>query len=370
MFLTVLLSILTSSGDSDASALVPEIEARRFDIKAVQKSTSGKIYLFESKIIPKTGNLVLVYDGVRPSMAFRVLKNDPDKNQFVAKRIRRYDNISDLSINQSYSSIEKVADLLPTPENLSKPILANAQPESTSTETPAKTEELPGDTVATDESGKPVEDKSEVAQSEPANEQPTEINDPELDASTVQKLDQIDQENPSDDLEMASIEFDEYPFLDPFNNMISVGVGYYGNASNFTLSPTYQNGFGLSFSRVLARNVFLDSKTIQDGFALEVGVIQYSILNLDSNNDRYSMLPFYGNLIYQLYTGHTFGVHGYGGLQFNYMVSASNPGSSLEDLQGFQPNFGIGFTYMMGPQWYFRAEIGWDRAIGGLSLKW
>jgi hypothetical protein len=368
VFSIFLLPALTFSKASIASVVTPDIEAHRFNTKVIQKSTSGKIYLFESATLPKTGNLILIYEKDHPTMAFRILKNDQEKNQFVGKRIRRYEGGNDLDVNKSYTTIEKLADLLPAPGNLSKPILADSN-------TPAEPE--PVKEIAEQKSAEepippaePTEEPTAITQSDSNEVEPEKI-DPELDANTVTKLDAIDRDNPNDDLEdYSKIEFDEFPLLDPLNNMIVVGTGYFGNASNFSLAPVYNNGVGISFTRVMFRDVFLDSKTIQDALSLELGVVQYSILNLDRNNDNYSLLPFYANLIYQLYPGKTFGAHAYGGLQYNYMLSASNAGSSIEDLQGFQPNFGVGMTYRMGPQWYLRADIGWDRIAAGLGIKW
>ena len=347
----------TASAATSTPEILPPIDARRFDIKTIEKSSSGKIYLFESlQVIPKTGNLILIYDHEKPAMAFRVLKNDQNKKQFVGKRVRRYDQTSELTLNQSYSSLEKLADLLPPP------------PSSETSESLDKSLDTTPPSPAPTPSSAPIE--TPTPSPTPTQEVvPAEKQDSDLDAAA---LDKIDESNPSEDegAEDESLEVSESSRLDPFNNILSVGAGYFSNSSNFSGSGVMNNGFSFSFAHVLFHDLFINKKSIQDSLGFEIGGIYYRIVNKDGVNDIYNMLPFYGDLLYQLHLSPTFAFGLYGGLQYNYMTSASNPGQSLSTLQGLQMNVGLGIFYGIGPQWLLRADLGWDRITGGLSIKW
>ena len=102
------------------SAELPPIEAHRFQSTPLEISKSSRVYLFKTterdlRDLPKVGNLVLIYSQNKPSMAFRVLKTDLLKFEYVAKRVRRYEQTETLKFNSPYASIEKVSDLLPAP---------------------------------------------------------------------------------------------------------------------------------------------------------------------------------------------------------------------------------------------------------------
>lgn len=352
--------LIVMANPAMAAESLPPIDAHRFDVKPIQKSTSGKIYLFEStQVIPKTGNLILIYEHDKPAMAFRVLKNDPNKKQFVGKRVRRYDVTSELITNQSYSSIEKLADVLPPPPAEPVPAqepLEEQKPESVAPPTPAPS-------VVVEPS--PTAEPTPI----PAPAVTPESQDSELDASSAAALDKIEESNEEDD-EIEPIEVEESSRLDPFNNFLSVSAGYFGNSSGFSGNSALNNGFSLSYARALFHDVFFLKKIPQDSLALELGVIYYQIINQDGGNDLYTLLPFFGNLLYQLHLSSTFSVNAYTGLQYNYMSGANNPGKSAESLQGVQLNFGLGFFYTIGPQWALRVDLGWDRITGGLCIKW
>lgn len=336
------LFFLSATTIAAAAEPLPSIDAHRFDAKPIQKSTSGKIYLFESaQVIPKTGNLILIYEQDKPAMAFRVLKNDPTNRRFVGKRIRRYDQTSELKLDQNYVTIEKLADVLPPPPG-------EAPSESLDEAPPAA-------------AGTPV----------PAVIPTPEAQDSELDSDSTAALDEIDELDQTEDEEdEGPLEVDETSRLDPYTNILSVGTGYFGNSSNFSGSPYLSNGFSISYAHVLFNDVFIMKKVPQDSLALEFGGIFYRIINKDGGNDIYSMLPFFADLLYQLHLSSSFSLNLYGGLQYNYMTSAINPGASLENLQGIQVNVGLGAFYTLGPQWLLRIDAGWDRITGGLSIKW
>ena len=134
----ILLSTLflqTEHSLASVQGELPQIDSHKFEAKAISKSTSGKVYLFKSTdVMPKTGNLILVYENDKPVMAFRVLKNENDLHHFVAKRVRRYDETGELAINRIYTSVEKLGDIIPAPPTeptTAEPTEKNTQVDST-----------------------------------------------------------------------------------------------------------------------------------------------------------------------------------------------------------------------------------------------
>jgi hypothetical protein len=351
---------------ASTQADLPPIDSHRFQITPLNKSTSGKVYLFQSSsVVPKTGNLILLYENEKPVMAFRVLKNEGNNGEFVAKRVRRYDDVRELVVKKNYAALEKLGDIIYPPTPNSPPITASENPDEI-LDAPETTETVKTPGENSDASELPSDELQELDQpSEPQKLNP----DPELDSETIKNLDDIEELNPEEE-EIDSIEIEETTSIDPFKNILTVGAGYFANSSNFSLSPVLSNGFSISYAHSLGKKIFFDSSSFQDSLSIELGGIHYVILNKDGNNDQYTLFPVFGNLLYQLNASKSFTFNFYGGLTYNFMSTAVNPGKSLNSLQGLQPNFGIGAFYMIGPQWFFRADLGWDRITAGLSIKW
>src|SRR5690606_28585747 len=102
---------------------LPPIDAHRFQSSPVQISTSGRVYRFSTKSadVPRVGNIVLIQEDGKPSMAFRVMQSNPQKKEYVGRRVRRYDNHQRLVINRSYGSVEKIADKINAPDAQPEP---------------------------------------------------------------------------------------------------------------------------------------------------------------------------------------------------------------------------------------------------------
>ncbi len=316
-------------------------------------------------------------------MAFRVLKNDGDKNEFVAKRVRRYDDISELTLKKSYPTLEKLGDIIvpptpdptpnPTPITASESLDENLDPPSQEDNGSKDTKTVEREQIpelnpsGEQDLNSDQESSSDLDQQNQPTENPAQTSS-EPDPETVKSLDDIEEANPEEEIE--PIEIEESNSIDPFKNILSIGAGYFANSSNFSLSPYLSNGFSVSYAHSMVKNMFFDSSSLQDSMSFELGGIHYVILNKDGNNDQYTLFPFFGNLLYQLNLSKSFAFNFYGGVTYNFMSTAVNPGKSKNTLQGLQPNFGIGAFYMIGPQWFFRADLGWDRITAGLSVKW
>lgn len=96
---------------------LPDIDVRKYDLQVMQKSPTGQTYVLEDPGIaePRVGRIILLRKNKEPQMALRVLKTYRDKKQIAAKRVRLYADITDLPINQTFETLEKVTDLAPRP---------------------------------------------------------------------------------------------------------------------------------------------------------------------------------------------------------------------------------------------------------------
>jgi hypothetical protein len=51
-------------------------------------------------------------------------------------------------------------------------------------------------------------------------------------------------------------------------------------------------------------------------------------------------------------------------------ASSNEVATTYNNLEGFQPNIGVGVFYNIGPQWYLRGDLGVDRIGIGLAIRW
>jgi hypothetical protein len=80
-----------------------------FQVQVLGKSNSGKIYLFQTPDPPATlypGKVMLLQETTKPIMAFQILKIQDQKNMFLGKRIRRYQNHRTLGTGNWYQAIQ------------------------------------------------------------------------------------------------------------------------------------------------------------------------------------------------------------------------------------------------------------------------
>jgi hypothetical protein len=373
------------------AAPLPDIEAHQFQSTPVRMSKSGRVYLFQtpSNDLPKTGNLVLIHDHNKPAMAFRVLKTDPEKNEYVGKRVRRYDQTGQLKLDDKYFSIEKVADLLAEPApDLAPAPTPFATPFPSVTPVPAAPAVSETNDIDSELDGTPADEPAQPSASPGRKKKKPETDlevydyDDDLDSSTSPR--NLKKENPNavvsedEDDSLTAFEIDETMRLDPLKNMLSVSTGFFKNMSNFKFAGGTHNGFAVSYTRTLTNDVFVVSKAPQDSTAIEFGLGYYSRINMDGNNDVYKVVPMYAELHYNLVFSQTFASYLYLGIEYNGILSTENVNAAtrpadavtISNIQGVQQTFGAGFLYNMGPQWYLRLNLGWDRITAGLALKW
>lgn len=427
-FLCFFTSSLMIGSASTRAEILPDIEAQQSRIVPLQKSKTGRVYRFkmDPKTLPKTGNIILVSEDLKPVMAFRVLKTEEGTGELIAKRVRRYDTTGELKIDAPYTAVEKIADLVapPPPEpgqfdpnaaplldpnskaglakinNQKREINPDAAPmlDPNPTASPAEkaaTEVAPELGVATSTPSR-ADGTSDSQSTAKNNSMDVEKFDTDLDATTSpqniagrkakrpeSREESTDEEIPSELVEAKDgIEVEEKNIIHPFLNGISVQVGSYQNMSGL-LSAKYSgatsnSGFGASYSRLINRNVFFQHSNIQDSMSCEFGFAYYSRTNFTGNLDDYSILPLRAEIRYDVHLSETFTPFVYGGLQYNFLLGSDNidtkahpvENAALNSLTGVQPTFGIGLLFNIGPQWYLKGDVGFDRMIIGLSVKW
>ena len=365
---------------------LPDIDAHQFGATPIEKSESGRVYLFQTAVkdLPKTGNLVMLEEQKKPIMAFRVLKTDPERGQFIAKRVRRYDQVGSLKFNQEYTSVEKISDIVPSPEALAAgaPTTTDELPPSPeSSVTPGAGVAAPSATQDTTASLAPPAEHDQELDEAPAENKGKrlEVNDfdDELDSSTSpvnqkKKLDEEFTDEEENSNAKSAFEIDEAHRLNPFHNMITVQIGNYKNMSNFSLgNGESQSGMGVFFSRAFAQDVFVMQRAPQDALSLEFGFEYYRRINYDQQNDSYTLVPLVGALRYDLHFSNSLTAFGLFGFQYNWVSGAINSSqTTLSKIQGPQPDLGLGVLFNIGPQWYVRLDLGLDRMAAGLCVKW
>ncbi|MBC7398008.1 MAG: outer membrane beta-barrel protein [Bdellovibrionales bacterium] len=407
-FAAFLFSSLTplTQGLGCASAradILPDIEAHQFEIIPLEKSKTGRVYRFRTNPnqIPHTGNIVLIQEGKKPIMAFRVLKTVSETGEFIGKRVRRYDTVGELKLNERYESAEKLADLVspPPPENPPEVIESPPLPPPPQSVAPQEAPPLvaPAPEVLPPEPPPVVAPPSEApaadvppapiapppAEAAPPKALDVEAYDDDLDGSTSPQNLKKGADDYGDDSEglteaRSDFEVDEVSALSPFKNMLGISMGVFRNMANFNLTnPTPHNGFSGYYSHQLDHSVFVHGKRPQDSLSLEYGFIYYTRLNANSHNDDYTIFPLRAELRYDLHLSELFSLLAYAGVQYNLIlstqnVSATSPSdvATSHGFQGFQANVGAGFLYNIGPQWYVRGDLALDRFALGLAVKW
>ncbi len=367
---------------------LPDIDAQEFEITPLETSTSGRVYRLRVEGgNPRTGDIILVQKDQEPVAAFRVLKTEG--TEIVAKRVRKYESQLKLELNQKYSAVQKISDLVETPGEQSEapstdPVSAPlpTPPSSSVTEAPAELSPLP----------LPPEAPGPAAEVPPATDAVPLMGDDGSQSTLISKerasaLDQYDEglDSTTTPRNLKALKEGEEPKpvetqvgpgvvelepLSKYNQMIGISVGNFRNMSGFNVPGNTNNGLTAYYNRVIEDSVWFDGHAPHDTLSLEAGLGYYSRVNADAY-DSYSVMPIRGEFLYSLHVSPTFAVLTHVGAQFNWVFSAENAlDEGLRELSGIQANAGVGFLYQIGPQWYVRADAGLDRFVVGLAVKW
>lgn len=367
---------------------LPVIDARQFEVSPTQVSSSGRIYKFRvSGRVPRTGNILLIQIDQRPVMAFRVLTSDESTSEVVAKRVRRYDVEGKLIIDQRYQAVEKIADLVQTPETAPEagapgapsagtalaPSAEGAQGSSTAPDgNPPQNADAPP-LMGDDGSGPPNPDAKKQA---PNSLDPF---DEELDSSTTPRNLKKPAEDGEDTEESEESRLsrqggpgvEEREPLIKAKHMLGISIGNYRNLSNFVIPGSTNNGFSVYYSQIIDKGIWYSGWAPHDSLSIEGGLTYYQRVNYSGIYDNYTLIPIRGDALYTLQFTPTFALIAGAGIQYNWILSTDNAAEEgITALGGFQPNAYGGILYNIGPQWYLRAEAGLDRIAVGLAVKW
>ncbi len=200
--------------------------------------------------------------------------------------------------------------------------------------------------------------------------------DQELDSGSSPQPQENEVHDAIEDAGEPNVVVEEMPIFDPFINSLSFAFGFYRVAANGNIHNPAVGG--IRFGKTIGNNILVRKATLQDSFAIEGGLFFYKALNLgsDQQDDSYFVAPLVVTGRYNLLLSDIFGLFVYAGLQKGFVLSAI-PGSTsaenapivLSDLNALGPALGMGLFFQVGPNWDFRADIGYETIGLGLMLR-
>ncbi len=347
--------------------VLPAVDARTFRVLPKRQSASGRVVQFTvvgNVRLPDPGKILLVKKDGKPVYAFRVVRTQPEDREFIARKIRKYQDAPAFQSNEEYDAIEKIADILrptePVPAEL--PLAAIPTPEATPViQTPDVTE-VP----------KAVEPEPEVAAAEEVPSIGPSLGDPipydqELDQTTSPRggADNLGSSYSWED----SLEIEEKPVFAPFSRAFGLEYGFLQNLSDFQFSGPFNVAFGATAQFVTGRGVFTQTPDLQDRMFVSFGLSYYR--RSEEQNDFYYILPVRSEMLYSLDFSEKISLLFYGGLQYNWVFATAQALVARADaLDGLQITAGTGFSIRFGPQWVFQTRLGYDRISGALMVEW
>lgn len=308
---------------------LPDIEAKTYPLRVIRRSNSNKIYLVEDPQDrkPELGRILLLKKEEEAILAFRVVKQYPDKHFLALKRVRKYGSNRYLDDGDTFTAVEKLGDLHPPPLT--------------------------------------AQDRRDLGELEGENGLKPKPYDPDLDAGTTPppKDEIIDEDDLTD-----TYTVEETHLLDLNNHWITGGFGYIRNAAPPAQGGSYYFSAGnLRYGVNVGKLVFVKAPKIQDSFTLESGIYFYKALGFVTLTDSYTLLSLFGAIRYNLITSRSFGFFFYLGLTQGVILSSTNAdATALATLGSLLPAAGAGILFEVGPNWYTRVDIGLDSI--GLNL--
>ncbi|MCM0604724.1 MAG: hypothetical protein KA715_01400 [Xanthomonadaceae bacterium] len=344
---------------------LPEIEARQFEVVVIRASSSGRVFLMDDRnqSKPRVGKVLLLKKNILspPSMAVRVIRIYENKNQFAAKRVKRYGNTDTLDPANTLVAIEKIAELKPYQT--------------------VEDEELK-DEAELDELEHP-EVKEAIATAEQTKKEIQQTNQKyrhnfSKDLPNTKKFDSVlDAEATKDelaDLEDSSDETDgliakNKDILDPDRHLIGMDFASVINVNELGKSMFY-SAASFRYGLTLVRRAFFLGKNFQDSLTIEGTVYYYKAYNLDGNLDAYTLLPFSGILRENFHVSDSLAFFIYGGILYNNVIAnIGGSDTTIAALGGLKIAAGGGILMKIGPRWNIRMNGGIDSICVGLALR-
>jgi hypothetical protein len=346
-----------------------------------------------------------VKEGEEPQMAFRVVKVYPGTPILAAKKVFQYGDSRHLIRGESYTAIEKLADIEFAEEAAKE---QNARAESFLTE---KDSASVKQDLAEVEKGNDVLARAEASNAMPGRPglPSTQPFDPILDGGpipggrgsasrgreNVNELmpDGVEGDVLSDAEARATLENPRVPIvqagedvyagdgqtqaliaeeietIDIYSHGVSTGIGTFKNIGK-TGQAISAAGVQLRYGYTAGSTLLLKSLAYQDSLTLEAGAQLYKLTNHTVANDSYTVMPIGGYLRYNIFFSRYLGSFFFGGLTKSIVIeSANSSAAGLTALSGFIPSAGVGLLVRVGPHWEVRGDIGIDMQAVGLMVR-
>lgn len=327
---------------------VHSIDAEEFTVKVLKRSSSGKVLLFEDPTLndPRPGKVLLLKRGDEDLAAIRVLKNYPGR--FAAKVLLKFKDIPD--DGSELRSLKK----------LSTKVLRQIQDQ----------ERAPLDSTLTDD-----ELAKEIAPNDIELDRgiPTpQKKKPAIKATPVPKKDEetetleVSEDALTDDGDFSRTEDVSF---ERQNHILSLQLGLITNVDASNVKARY-SGIGLRYGWNIARRLLFTQPNRQDMLTLEAGAYYYSITGFETADDSVTVYPLEGVIRYSFLPNDSIQFFIYLGAVKSFVQASETvtlAGSAL--LSRTRLALGGGLIVPIGPGWALRGDVGLEKMVFGISLR-
>jgi len=347
---------------------VKPIEAEEFNTKALKKSRSGRVILFEDngENKPRPGKILLLKNAQDEIAAVRVLKNYPGK--FAAKVVLSF---KQADVGQEYRALKKLGDkiiaMIKEREKRGKDLDAVKTDEDLALEVAPDDNELDRGIPAP----KPQQSKKKpkAGLNDGAATKKSQMPEPlfSKDGDELESGDDFEIKN--EDEPMSEVSVNEQTPLEPSRHAVSVQYAQIRSIDKKN-DPAQYSGIGIRYGYNIWKNVFLKRKTLQDMITAEASLFYYSISGFILPEDTVKVIPMIGTVRYCLLVGENLTFFGYAGfIRNNVSTSDSALSNQTTILATTKPALGAGTMIKIGPSWAARLDFGTDLFGIGAVLK-
>jgi len=385
----------------------PPILAKTYSVLVQRRSNSNRLYLLQKTTpgLPEVGRILLVKEGDEALMAFRVVKTYTGTPIVAAKKIFQYGELPHLQRGESYTAVEKLADIEfdesrsadprqkadrfldekdsePVAQELAE--VENGNAALTDSEMPKRAKA--GSGLPSTQPFDPVLDGGPIPGSRGAaardRESVNELMPDGVDGDVLSEAEaRATLENPrvpivqagedpyAGDGQTQALIAEEIDTIDIYRHGLSTGIGTFKNIGK-TGQAISAAGVQLRYGYTAGNMLLLKSAAYQDSLTLEGGIQLYKLTNHTVANDSYTVMPIGGYLRYNVFFSQNLGTFFFGGLtKSNVIDSANSSADALTALNGFIPSAGVGLLVRVGPHWEVRGDIGIDMQAVGLMVR-
>lgn len=354
---------------------IKPIEAEDFKVRAVRKSRSGRVFLFEdpTENRPHPGKVLLIKSDKEEIVAVRVLKNYPAR--FAARVVLKF---KEPALNTDYRALKKLGDkiiaMIKERERQGKDLNETQTDEELAKEVAPDDNELDRGIPLPQPKATGKKRTKPVSQPRANNQGPAPLFSKEGLELTSESIEVAEEDEP-----FADLDVNEETVLEPKNHALSLEYGSFKSVDKVG-DPASYSGVGARYSYNAFRNVIFKKKHLQDMITAEAGLFYYTITGFVRADDRVSVFPLALTARYNLLLGETFSFFGYLGLAHNFASSGSAEAglnetqlvefnNGMNFLQSTKAAVGVGAMMKIGPSWAIRVEYGTDIFGIGAVLK-